>query len=527
MAIIFSLALACRLTYLAVACTAPDFWEPYLDARWHVQWATAVAQGHLLGSEAFFRAPLYPYALGALFAVFGPDLLIARLVQLVLGSATAVLTGILGARIFGRRAGLVAGILFACAASPVLFDAELLLEALFVPLVVVSLLTVEAASRAVSMGRAAIVGVTLGLAAITRPNILLVVPLALLLVVLAARRAGWAVARSGLAVVLLLSCLAVPIAPVALHNWLASRDLVAISWQGGVNFFIGNSAQASGDESFMPAATDTDTYAADGTYTDNVMSASRYTARVAAGAEIKPSAISAYWFRQALEWIRDNPRAWLRLTARKVFFLVGAFEIGDQRNLVESFSSWQPFAVLPRWGWLFPLAVAGLLLPGGKRGRLLALGWGGVYALSIVAFFVTERFRLPLYPLLCVLSARVVVTMLEAAARRHWQALLLPAAGAIAVALAINHDPTGYTVAERMGALRSRASAAAARGQLDRAERLYLQALALTPPPSSATPARCGGRLHVPEVIGAVRTEYARLLHMQGRHGEAVALTGT
>ena len=506
---------------------APDFWSPYLDARWHVQWATEVASGRLLGSEAFFRAPLYPYFLGALFALVGPDLLVARLVQLLLGSGTAALTGLLGARLCGRRAGFLAGILFGCAASPVLFDSELLLESLFVPLIVLSMLALEAASRSPSTGRVALVGLAFGFASITRPNIVLVVPLAALLVLVAARRAGWSTSRRAGAFCLMLLAFGIPVAPVTLHNWVVSDDFVPISWQGGVNFFIGNSAQASGDEAFMPAPTDAQTYAADGTYTDNVLSASRYAARVAAaGAVLKPSEISAYWFQQALAWIRCHPREWLRLTADKVFYCLGAFEIGDQRNLVECFGSWGPFEFLPRWRWLFPLAVAGLLLPGDRRGRLLLLTWSAVYAASIVALFVTERFRLPLYPAVCILAARGVVAGLELGTLRRWRALVVPTAAAVATALAISQDPTGYTVAERMDALRSQASAAASRGMLARAEQLYLDALALNPPPGRGMPPRIGGREHLPEVLKRVRAEYSALLRLEGRTGQASAIAG-
>ena len=43
--------------------------------------------GHWLGDlSPFWQPPLYPYFLGLVFALFGPDYYIARLVQAVLGS---------------------------------------------------------------------------------------------------------------------------------------------------------------------------------------------------------------------------------------------------------------------------------------------------------------------------------------------------------------------------------------------------------------------------------------------------------
>jgi 4-amino-4-deoxy-L-arabinose transferase-like glycosyltransferase len=523
--LIAAVALSLRFAYLGVACMAPDFYAPYLDGLWHVQWAKEISQGHPIDSEPFFRAPLYPYALGGLFALTGPDLLDARVAQIILGSLTAVLVGMLGARLFGRRVGSIAGIIYAASASLVLFDLEFLLEVLFLPLVVLSLLALEATTCAPSPPRFVALGLALGTAAICRPNILLFVPVALGLALLVARHQGWTPARLATAAGLLCVGLAVPILPVTAHNILAGHDAVLIASQGGVNFYIGNCAEATGDQAFMPGPTDTATYAKDGTYTDNVMSSGRFVAQKAAGHPLKASEVSAFWTRAAIAWVTEHPVSWLKLMGRKVFYLIGGFEIGDECNLAAAFSSWAPFAALPRWWWLFPLAVVGLGTPGdGKRGRIILGGFSAAYAASVVLFFCTERFRLPLYPALCVLAARGVFCVVENLHARKWRHATLQFGALVAVASVTTWDPFGYTTSERADALRWQARALARSGNLDEAEERLLDSLALTTRARREHPANAArlgwgaGRPTVAEVEREARQDYAVVLALRATH---------
>jgi 4-amino-4-deoxy-L-arabinose transferase-like glycosyltransferase len=91
-----------------------------------------------------------------------------RIATALLGVATVVLIGILGRRIAGDRAGLIAAGL--AAASPALWsnDSVLGLETLFCFLVVLALLAVYRFWEAPGLGRAALVALPLSLGALTR-----------------------------------------------------------------------------------------------------------------------------------------------------------------------------------------------------------------------------------------------------------------------------------------------------------------------------------------------------------------------
>jgi hypothetical protein len=188
---------------------------------------------------------------------------------------------------------------------------------------------------------------------------------------------------------------------------------------------------------------------------------------------------------------------------RKTFYLTGGFEIGDNKNLSSFFAAWPPFGVMPRWWWLLPLAVSGSLLPGRRRGILLLGTFALAYGMSIVAFFVCERYRLPLYPVVCILAARLLLWAGSALRSGSFKELGLRVALAVSLVAWTLWDPTGYTIRERVDGRIARALTWEARGRSGEAEHLLLEALEIAPTWPRA------------------RLEYGRFLARHGRGPEA------
>ena len=126
MAAIFLWALLLRLIYVRQISSNPFFSRPVMDPGYHDEWARAIASGDWIGKEAFFRAPLYPYFLGVIYRLFGPDYLTPRIIQAVLGSISCVLLYLITRRLFGERAALLAGAAAGAYGMLIYFDAELL-----------------------------------------------------------------------------------------------------------------------------------------------------------------------------------------------------------------------------------------------------------------------------------------------------------------------------------------------------------------------------------------------------------------
>src|SRR3954470_4906624 len=165
------------------------------------------------------KPPLYPAVL-ALPSWLGLDSYAAhRVVSCLLGAAAVVLIGLLGRGVGGDGIGLLAGAIAAIYPALWMLDASLRSESLYLPLIALVLLL--AYER-----RFVWLGIALGLAALTRSEALLLVPLLLL-----------AMPRPRLRPALIVvACCFVVIAPWLARNWITFDQPTGISTNEGALF---------------------------------------------------------------------------------------------------------------------------------------------------------------------------------------------------------------------------------------------------------------------------------------------------
>jgi len=120
---IFLTALAVRLVHVWQMRASPFFSVLLGDSRGYDEWARRIAGGEWIGTDVFYQAPLYPYLLGAIYAVAGRHLLLVRVVQAVIGAASCAFLALAAERLFERRAvGVAAGLMLALYAPAIFFD---------------------------------------------------------------------------------------------------------------------------------------------------------------------------------------------------------------------------------------------------------------------------------------------------------------------------------------------------------------------------------------------------------------------
>jgi 4-amino-4-deoxy-L-arabinose transferase-like glycosyltransferase len=195
--------------------------------------------GHLAHGEGFRRVfedvptaehpPLF-ICLIALLTLFGADgFLFQRLLIGLVGTTTVVLVGLLGRRVAGDRVGLIAAAV--AAVYPLLWvvDGSLMSESLYGALVVASLLAAYAYLDARTVRRVAALGALIALAALTRGEALLLLPLLGLAVVARGPLPG----RERLVhLVVLVGAFALVIAPWSIRNATTFKSPVLISTNG-------------------------------------------------------------------------------------------------------------------------------------------------------------------------------------------------------------------------------------------------------------------------------------------------------
>src|ERR1051325_6107868 len=107
-----ALALVVRFAYLWQFSHTPFARYLFLDSEYGDQWAETIAAGNWLGDRPYFFEPGYAYLL-AIVKLLGGKTTAVRLIQALLGVGTVLLTALLGRRLGGDRAGIVAGVIAA------------------------------------------------------------------------------------------------------------------------------------------------------------------------------------------------------------------------------------------------------------------------------------------------------------------------------------------------------------------------------------------------------------------------------
>ena len=79
--VIAGVAFLARLVYIFEISHSPFFDVLIGDARRYDSWGSQVAAGDWIGREVFYQAPLYPYFIGATYAVAGRSLMTIRVIQ--------------------------------------------------------------------------------------------------------------------------------------------------------------------------------------------------------------------------------------------------------------------------------------------------------------------------------------------------------------------------------------------------------------------------------------------------------------
>lgn len=438
--IIFSFALLLRILYIWQISDSPFFTTPILDAEIYDQKAWQIAKGDGIGDEAFFQAPLFTYFLALIYKIFGHNDIAPRLIHALLGALSAMLVVRLGRRIYDSKIAFLAGLIFSGYGPLIFYSGQLLIPTLYIFLILLFLCALNKLTDSISTRKVFLTGFLLGLAALARPNILIFLPFALLwiLVILREFTPSFKI-RARNAVLFLLGTI-LAIAPVTVRNYLVANDFVLISSQAGVNFYMGNNPYANGYSGWVPGTSKN--WWGKG-YSQTIELAERD-----AGKPLKASEVSAYWWKRTWNDISAYPSSWIGLFMKKIHFLLAGYELSDTEDIYyQRRDSWLLSALL--WdrviafpfGLLLPLALLGLALSDGWKRQSHLILFQISYAISIVLFLVTSRYRLPLIPVFC-LWAAAGITLPFRFLKSGWiKKYALTLCGFILLLIFINRNP--------------------------------------------------------------------------------------
>lgn len=404
---ISALAVVLRLIYLIEWSNDPGFTALMVDEKWHWLWAGDILEKSFWGDGAWFRGPLYPYLLALIRFVTDGSVFWSKALQLGLSGLTCFFTIRLTQFLFGNKAGVLAGVMYALYGTLVFYDSMFLVEALFWPLCVCGVYRFVVYCESGRWQTWALTGCIFGLAALTRPNVLLVAPILCLWLMWQNRAVGSIVGALRLPAIFGIS-LVLSIMPATIRNYLVTGEVILISSQGGVNFYIGNNPSANGLTMLIPEVQLDESVA-----WDQFIPVTNAAAVKEAGRSLSDGEISDFWTKKTLKWISDNTGSFIDLVGKKLAYLVSGFENSDngdiyfhrQKSALYAFLLWAKGIFVP-WGLLFPLSVMGMVFSWQDRNRLAPIYIFVIaYIPTIILFLVTARHRLVLVPFMMVFAA--------------------------------------------------------------------------------------------------------------------------
>ncbi len=370
-----------------------------IDAKFYDQWALEITGGDWLGKTIFHQDPLYAYFLALCYKIFGHDYTSVRFVQAVLDTGTVAFIYVLGNAI-APGVGMVAAALAAFYAPMIYYVGLLDKTTLTLFLISMSLALFSVALKRQNRWLFAATGITLGLSVLTRGNFLLVgIALGLWLSI----SSDYQTFRDNLlsAGTLLIGLSAI-IGIVSLRNYAVGREFVLVTTNVGLNFAIGNNPSGSGGYVEPPFIRG---------IPEHEFSDSKAFAESQLGKRIpRDSEVSSFFIGQGIRFITQKPWQWLRLMGKKIFLFLNSLEISETYSF-NYFKALHPgiLGLTISFGLLAPLGICGLLAVSKNPNARWLLVTGAIYALSVIVFFVTSRYRIPIILILIPTAAYYII----------------------------------------------------------------------------------------------------------------------
>lgn len=383
-------------------------------AAYHAKALGILANGWLFDVSSY-QAPLYPYIIAAIYALFGANPIYVQIFQCVLSVANVFLIFLIARRLFSPRVGIAAAAI-ACFCGPIVFFAGILLKeslaVFFADAMLLLLLSAAAKPRAWKYLAG---GLLFGIAASLRENLYLVLPAIIMWILWYAPSLRRKIIFS---IAMLIGAAAI-LAPFAIKNAYYDKGLSPAGRHAGLNFFVGNNPDATGVfQRFDFFRTGPEFEEGDvRVETERILQR-----------KLKPSEVSRYWFGKTLEGFRGAPLLFPKLLAVKSALLLGGREYPDNYdfNFMRSLAPVLK-VTFAGFGMVMVLALFGIFLSRSRDPSFqLIYAYALVSALSVIVFYINARYRFPIVPILIVFAAYAAVD--------GWKKIL--AGGRVKIALA-------------------------------------------------------------------------------------------
>ena len=339
-----------------------------------------------------FLPPVYPLFLAFTRRFFPSPDQIAKIIQLCLSTLTLLSLYGLTREVGGSTdQATLAALLMAIYPPVIFYSVDLTTTALEILFGLSGIWLAIRMVRRNSARLAVAAGSLLSLAALTRSTWIVLIPLALLW-------AAWYHWRRWRQLIPFALSAVITLAPWGLYNYVTHGVLTITSTNGGLNFWIGNNPQATGEYVFP---TDID------------------RSLIMSVADLPEVQQDRFFYERGWEFIRSSPARFIQLSSRKLWYYVFF-----RPNIGSNYESTALPLDLARWAFvaawlmllLFALLGVGALKSNWREHLWLFLIWLSQAGLAMV-YFAGTRFRAPFDVLVIIWAA---AGLLSVARRLRW-----------------------------------------------------------------------------------------------------------
>ena len=432
MLILVALALLLRFGNMYFTQQSPVFWTPTSDEAEHYAAAVTFSSGDWLGRSIgpFFRPQLFAYVIAVLFAVFGQHFLVTHIFLGLIDSFAVLLWFAVARRCFPRVPAFIGAIFIAIYYPFIHFSGTGYMESFAMALNAALLLALTSTARRYQRRRnprlmLGLAGVLAGLSVLTRPQMMLLLPILSLALWWIGTRFTKSILK-GLAAPMAFGIIALTtMSPNALRHMILFHLWAPIGTASEISFHMSNNRDGWGWEYSSPG-----------------IEYEIYQSMPAIEGGVNPTLehYRAWWSERNRAYLREEPGRYVRGLALKMLQVLNRREVHCTQNflLLSDLSPIERYA--PGFAWLTPtgfaacVAVLATTAIGLRRrqlpadtgtsaqawSRLLLVFWAGTYLVGVALFLAISRHRLPAMPPLLLLSGYGAWHVVRLVRARDW-----------------------------------------------------------------------------------------------------------
>jgi 4-amino-4-deoxy-L-arabinose transferase-like glycosyltransferase len=409
------------------------------DERIYHEWAKKIAEGTFSSKTIYEFAPLFAYITAFIYKIASPDIFYVRILSIFSGVLTCWLVYLIGKELANKQVGLFA-CLIACLYKPFIFYSIVPLKemsgvCLFAVTVYFFLTALNETpeKRRLKNGiqnstvidkwmsiKICSLGIAAGLLINIRPNAVILLPVIPFVMLFYLNKERVSLKRASLILIMYIAGIAVAVSPFIIRNYLVAGKVALTTSQAGFNLYLGNNLQ-NPDPYYRPVS-----FASSSPFEQGTQFTIEASRRV--GGKLDPQEASDYWTKEILTMAVSEPVPFTRKLMQKTLVLFNQFEACDHYHIpfLSDFVKFFNIPFLSFW-LILPLGMAGMIVSIFRQRATRGLAViTALYGLTLIVFFTSARYRLPLLVILIPFAAMAVWHLTSSIRKKVFRQTVLP-----------------------------------------------------------------------------------------------------